>query len=282
MNEQGNAMGYLDNLFGLKEKVALLTGGGGVLAGAIGDGLAKTGVKVVLADLNAERARAAAEKICSTEGEAYGIGLNVLHKESLELARDRILEKFGSIDILLNAAGGNMPGATIPPDKTVFDLDLDDMDKVSELNFKGTVLPSMVFGKTMSEQDSGGNIINISSMAAIQAITRVVGYSASKAAVSNFTMWLAMEMAMKFNAKIRVNAIAPGFFIGNQNRDLLTNPDGSYTERGQKVIANTPMGRFGEAHELIGAILYLAGDASSFVTGVVLPIDGGFSIFSGV
>jgi NAD(P)-dependent dehydrogenase (short-subunit alcohol dehydrogenase family) len=275
-------MGYLDDLFGLKGKIALLTGGGGVLAGAIGKGLADVGVKVVLADLNADRAKEAAENICTAEGEAYGIGMDVLEKDSLEKARDKILDKFGSIDILLNAAGGNMPGATIPPDKTVFDLDLEDMDKVSELNFKGTVLPSMVFGKTMSEQNSGGNIINISSMAALRSITRVVGYSASKAAVSNFTMWLAMEMAMKFDAKIRVNAIAPGFFIGNQNRALLTNSNGTFTERGQKVIANTPMGRFGEAHELIGAILYLAGNASSFVTGVVLPIDGGFSTFSGV
>jgi NAD(P)-dependent dehydrogenase (short-subunit alcohol dehydrogenase family) len=275
-------MGYLDDLFGLDGKVALLTGGGGVLAGAIGKGLANTGVKVILADLDKERAKEAAEEICSDQGEAYGIGMNVLERKSLEKARDKILDKFGSIDILLNAAGGNMPGATIPPDKTVFDLDLEDMDKVSELNFKGTVLPSMIFGKTMSDQDTGGNIINISSMAALQSITRVVGYSASKAAVSNFTMWLAMEMAMKFDAKIRVNAIAPGFFIGNQNKALLTNQDGSFTERGQKVIANTPMGRFGKAHELIGAVLYLAGDASSFVTGVVLPIDGGFSTYSGV
>ena len=275
-------MEYLDNLFGLRGKVALLTGGGGVLAGAIGKGLANAGVKVVLADLDEERAKEAAKNICVVEGEAYGVGMNVLVRESLEHARKKILEKFGSIDILLNAAGGNMPGATIPPDKTVFDLDLEDMDKVSELNFKGTVLPSMIFGKTMSEQNTGGNIINISSMAALQSITRVVGYSASKAAVSNFTMWLAMEMAMKFDAKIRVNAIAPGFFIGNQNRALLTNSDGTYTERGQKVIAKTPMGRFGEAHELIGAILYLAGNASSFVTGIVLPVDGGFSTFSGV
>lgn len=275
-------MGYLDDLFGLKGKVALLTGGAGVLAGAIGKGLADAGVKVVLADLKDDRAKQAAEHICSNQGEAYGIGMNVLERKSLENARDIILDKFGSIDILLNAAGGNMPGATIPPEKTVFDLDLEDMDKVSELNFKGTVLPSMIFGKTMSEQYTGGNIINISSMAALLSITRVVGYSASKAAVSNFTMWLAMEMAMKFDAKIRVNAIAPGFFIGNQNRALLTNPDGSYTERGQKVIANTPMGRFGEAPELIGAILYLAGNASSFVTGVVLPVDGGFSTYSGV
>jgi NAD(P)-dependent dehydrogenase (short-subunit alcohol dehydrogenase family) len=201
---------------------------------------------------------------------------------SLEKSRDEIIKNFGSIDILINAAGGNMPGATISPDKTIFDLDINDMDKVSDLNFKGTVLPSMVFGKTMSEQPNGGNIINISSMAALQSITRVVGYSAAKAAVSNFTKWLSMEMAMKFESKIRVNAIAPGFFIGKQNRNLLTNSDGSYTERGQQVIAKTPMGRFGHADELIGAVLYLVSDASSFVTGVVLPVDGGFSIYSGV
>ena len=275
-------MGYLENLFNLEGKVALLTGGGGVLAGAIGSGLAKAGVTIVFADIALEHAEKAAERINKNGGKAIGIRSNVLDVVSLEKTRDKIIKKFGSIDILLNAAGGNMPGATIPPDKTVFDLDFDAMDKVSDLNFKGTVLPSLVFGKTMSEQPDGGNIINISSMAALQSITRVVGYSAAKAAVSNFTRWLSMEMAMKFEGKIRVNAIAPGFFIGKQNRKLLTNSDGSYTERGQKVIAKTPMSRFGLADELIGAVLYLVSDAASFVTGVVLPIDGGFSIYSGV
>ncbi len=275
-------MGYLEDFFNLQGKVALLTGGGGVLAGAIGSGLAKAGVTIVFADIALEPAEEAAERINKDGGKAIGINSNVLDVTSLEKTRDEIIKKFGSIDILLNAAGGNMPGATIPPDKTVFDLNFDDMDKVSDLNFKGTVLPSLVFGKTMSEQLHGGNIINISSMAALQSITRVVGYSAAKAAVSNFTRWLSMEMAMKFEGKIRVNAIAPGFFIGKQNRKLLTNPDGSYTERGQKVIAKTPMGRFGHADELIGAVMYLVSDASSFVTGVVLPVDGGFSIYSGV
>ena len=275
-------MGYLENLFNLEGKVALLTGGGGVLAGAIGSGLAKAGVTIVFADIALEHAEKAAERINKNGGKAIGIRSNVLDVVSLEKTRDKIIKKFGSIDILLNAAGGNMPGATIPPDKTVFDLDFDAMDKVSDLNFKGTVLPSLVFGKTMSEQPDGGNIINISSMAALQSITRVVGYSAAKAAVSNFTRWLSMEMAMKFEGKIRVNAIAPGFFIGKQNRKLLTNSDGSYTERGQKVIAKTPMSRFGLADELIGAVLYLVSDAASFVTGVVLPVDGGFSIYSGV
>jgi NAD(P)-dependent dehydrogenase (short-subunit alcohol dehydrogenase family) len=275
-------MGYLDDLFNLKGRVALLTGGGGVLAGAIGGGLAKAGVKIVFADLNRDRAEEAAKQIRDRGGEAIGISSNVLDAASLEATRDIVLKTYGSIDILLNAAGGNMPGATIEPGGTIFDLDINDLDKVSELNLKGTVLPSLVFGKTMSLQPHGGNIINISSMAAMQAITRVVGYSAAKAAVSNFTRWLAMEMAMKFEGKVRVNAIAPGFFIGNQNRALLTNPDGSYTERGEKVIAKTPMGRFGEPHELIGAVLYLVSDSALFVTGVVLPVDGGFSIFSGV
>lgn len=275
-------MGYLENIFNLQGKVALLTGGGGVLAGAIGSGLAKAGVKIVFADIAPEHAEEAAERIKKEGGKAIGIESNVLNVASLERTRDEIIKEYGTIDILINAAGGNMPGATIPPDKTVFDLDINDLDKVSDLNFKGTVLPSLVFGKTMSEQAKGGNIINISSMAALQSITRVVGYSAAKAAVSNFTRWFSMEMAMKFEGKIRVNAIAPGFFIGKQNRKLLTNADGSYTDRGQKVIAKTPMGRFGNADELIGAVLYLVSDASSFVTGVVLPVDGGFSIFSGV
>jgi NAD(P)-dependent dehydrogenase (short-subunit alcohol dehydrogenase family) len=275
-------MSYLDSIFNLKGQVAVLTGGAGVLAGAIGNGLSNSGVKIVCCDINPDRAGEAADKICKAGGEAIGVGCNVLDAASLEKARDIILDKFGSIDILLNAAGGNLPGATIAAGKTVFDLDFDDLDKVTELNLKGTILPSLIFGKTMSMQATGGNIINISSMAAMQAITRVVGYSAAKAAVSNFTQWLAMELAMKFEGKIRVNAIAPGFFVGNQNRDLLLNPDGSYTKRGEQVIAKTPMGRFGEPHELIGAVLYLISDSASFVTGVVLPVDGGFSIYSGV
>jgi NAD(P)-dependent dehydrogenase (short-subunit alcohol dehydrogenase family) len=272
---------YLEKLFNLTGKTALLTGGGGVLAGSIGMGLAKAGVNVVFADIAIDRANETAKSIISEGGQAMGIAMNVLDKSSMESARDEILKKYKTIDILLNAAGGNMAGATVPPDKTIFDLDISDLDKVTDLNFKGTLMPSLVFGKTMTEQGSG-SIINISSMAAFQSITRVVGYSAAKAAVSNFTMWMAMEMAIKFNDKIRVNAIAPGFFITHQNRELLVNPDGSYTDRSIKILNNTPMGRFGEADELIGAVLYLAGDASSFVTGVVLPIDGGFSTFSGV
>jgi len=274
-------MSYLDKLFRLDGKVAVITGGGGVLASEIGSGLSKAGVKIVFLDINEEAARAVAKKIVDQGGIATGLKTNVLDLEALKASRDEILAEYGRIDILLNAAGGNMPGATISPEQTVFDLDVKDMDRVTTLNYNGTVLPSMVFGEVMSKQKSG-NIINFSSMAAFQSITRVVGYSAAKAAVSNFTAWMAMELAMKFEGSIRVNAIAPGFFIGNQNRDLLLNPDGSLTRRGQQVIDKTPMGRFGEAHELVGAILFLVSDAASFVTGIVLPIDGGFSTYSGV
>jgi NAD(P)-dependent dehydrogenase (short-subunit alcohol dehydrogenase family) len=274
-------MNYIDKLFNLEGKIAVITGGGGVLASAIGVGLAKAGMKIVFLDINLQAAEQAAERIKAIGGEAIGLKTNVLEMEALQDTCDEVIKMYGKVDLLLNAAGGNMPGASINDDQTIFDLKIDDLDKVTNLNFKGTVLPSMVFGKVMAKQKSG-NIINISSMAALQAITRQVGYSASKAAVSNFTMWMAMEMAMKFEGSIRVNAIAPGFFIGNQNRDILINPDGSYTERSKKVIANTPMRRFGEAEELIGAVLFLTSDSASFVTGVVLPIDGGFSTFSGV
>jgi NAD(P)-dependent dehydrogenase (short-subunit alcohol dehydrogenase family) len=274
-------MSYIDQLFGLEGKVAVITGGGGVLASEIGGGLSKAGVKIVFLDINEEAALTTAKRIVDQGGDAIGLKTNVLDLDALKATRDQVLEIYGKVDILLNAAGGNMPGATVSPGKTVFDLEVKDLEKVTNLNFNGTVLPSMVFGEVMSKQHFG-NIINFSSMAAFQSITRVVGYSAAKAAVSNFTSWMAMELAMKFDGNIRVNAIAPGFFIGNQNRDLLLNPDGTYTERGQKVINNTPMGRFGEAHELVGAIMFLSSEAASFVTGVVLPIDGGFSTFSGV
>ncbi len=274
-------MNYIDKLFNLEGKVAVITGGGGVLASEIGSGLSRAGVKIVFLDINEEAAIAAAKRIEEIGGEAIGLKTNVLELETLKETRDLILEKFGTVDILLNAAGGNMAGASVNPGQTIFDLNIDALTKVTDLNFKGTVLPSLVFGEVMANKRSG-NIINISSMAALQAITRQVGYSASKAAVSNFTMWMAMEMAMKFEGSVRVNAIAPGFFIGNQNRDLLINPDGSYTERSEKILNNTPMGRFGEASELVGAVLFLASDSASFVTGVVLPIDGGFSTFSGV
>ena len=273
-------MNYLENLYNIKNKVAVITGGGGVLAGKMAEGLIKSGAKVVLLDLKTESTSELVAEL-SNIGEIKSIACNVLNKSILEGVKDRILSDLGRIDILINTAGGNMPGATISPDQTIFDMDMGDFDKVTNLNLNGSVLPSLVFGKVMADQGSG-SIINMSSMAVDRVITRVVGYSSSKAAITNFTRWMAVEMAQKFGDGIRVNALAPGFFIGKQNKALLTNEDGSYTERGNKVIRNTPMNRFGDAEELIGATLFLCSDAAKFVTGVVLPVDGGFSIFSGV
>ena len=274
-------MNYLEELFSLEGKVAVLTGGGGVLAAEIGRGLAKAGATVILLDIREESAAKTAAEIVSIGGKAIAYASNVLDRANMEEVCAKIVAQYGKVDILLNAAGGNQPGATISPDKTIFDLNLDALDKVTSLNFNGSVIPSLVFGEQMSKQGAG-NIINISSMTAYQSITRVVGYSASKAAITNFTTWMATEMALKFGDKIRVNAIAPGFFIGDQNRALLLNEDGTLTPRSEDILHNTPMRRFGEASELIGAVIYLVSPAASFVTGVVLPIDGGFSIFSGV
>ncbi|MFT7033602.1 MAG: NAD(P)-dependent dehydrogenase (short-subunit alcohol dehydrogenase family) [Cyclobacteriaceae bacterium] len=269
------------NLFDLSGKVAVITGGGGVLGGSMAISLAEAGVKIVILDLHKEAAKKRANEINDLGGEAIGLASNVLDQKDLEQVNADILAKWGTIDILINAAGGNMPGATIGPDQTIFDLSIDAFRKVSDLNLNGSVLPSIVFGKIMADNRKG-TIINISSMSVSQAITRVAGYSASKAAIENFTRWMAVEMAHKYGEGIRVNAIAPGFFIGEQNRALLTNPDGSYTERGNQVITKTPMGRFGVAEELNGSIHYLCSEASKFVTGIVIPIDGGFSAFSGV
>jgi NAD(P)-dependent dehydrogenase (short-subunit alcohol dehydrogenase family) len=274
-------MSYIENLFSVKDKVIVLTGGGGVLAGAIAEGLAQAGAKVVLLGRHIENTEARAKHIQQSGGYAIAIQADVLDMNALEKANEQITQTVGSTDVLINLAGGNMPGATISPDQTIFDLNTGDLEKVMNLNFNGTVYPSLVFGKEMAKNKKG-NIINISSMAAYRAITRVVGYSAAKAAVSNYTRWMAMELAQKFGDKMRVNAIAPGFFIADQNRKLLVNEDGTYTARGNSVINQTPMKRFGEAHELVGAVIYLASDASTFVTGSILTVDGGFEVFSGV
>lgn len=269
------------NLFNIADKVVVITGGGGVLGGSIAKSLLEQGAKVVIISRSEKSVFNKVEELQSENNAVIGFPCDVLNEESLLTVKDEIIAKWGRIDALINAAGGNMPGATISPDKTVFDLDMKDFRKVSELNLDGTVLPSLIFGKEIVKQGKG-SVINISSMAAAQAITRVVGYSASKAAIDNFTKWLATEFALKFGDQIRVNAVAPGFFIGNQNRALLTNEDGSYTDRGNTIINNTPMKRFGEAEELSGVVQWLLSDAASFVTGVVIPVDGGFSAFSGV
>jgi NAD(P)-dependent dehydrogenase (short-subunit alcohol dehydrogenase family) len=271
----------MNEIFSIEGKVAVITGAGGVLGGSIAKSFVKAGAKVVAMDIRQENLDVRVKELTDLGGEAIGLVGNVLDIPSLEAAAQEIIKKWGRIDILLNIAGGNIPGATLAPDQEFFDMKIADWDKVTNLNMNGTVYPSYVFGNVMSKQKSG-SIINISSMAALQSITRVPGYSAAKAAVSNFTQWLATEMAMKYGDGVRVNAIAPGFFIGDQNRAVLLNPDGSLTERSVKVLANTPMNRFGDINELNGAVQFLCSEAASFITGVVLPIDGGFSIYSGV
>ena len=243
--------------------------------------LAIHGAKVAILGRDQKKVKQTALSLAEVGFGCMGLKADVLDQSQLLLARDRVLEEWGKVDILINAAGGNMPGATIGVDQTIFDLNIEDFRKVTQLNLDGTVLPSLVFGKCMAEQNSG-TIINISSMTVQRAVTRVVGYSAAKAAIDNFTRWLAIEMAKKFGEGVRVNAIAPGFFITGQNKDLLTNPDGSLTSRGNDIIRNTPMGRFGEPNELNGVMIWLSSDASSFVTGTVVAVDGGFSAFSGV
>lgn len=262
-------------------KVAVITGGGGVLGGSIGGYLAQQGVRVVILDLNKDAAEARARELNNAGGEAIGLAGDVLDENSLTAAKDEILSRWKTVDFLVNAAGGNIPDATVDPDKTIFDIPVSATQKALDLNLMGSVIPTMVFGKIMADKKYGA-VINISSMAASQSITRVLGYSMAKSGIDIFTKWMAMEMAQKFSDKIRINAIAPGFFIGNQNRHLLTNKDGSYTDRGNLVVNNTPMKRFGDISELNGTVHYLLSDAASFVTGAVLPVDGGFSSFSGV
>lgn len=264
-----------------KDKVAIITGGSGVLGGAIAKGMASEGIKIIILGRTQETIDTKVKEIQEIGGQAIGISADVLNRESLENAKQKILDAFGKIDILINAAGGNVEGATIQPDQDFFNMHMDDFDSVTNLNLKGTVLPTLVFGKEIAKQKNG-SIINISSIAAQQVLTRVVGYSASKAAIENFTKWLSVEMAQKLSSNLRVNAIAPGFFIGEQNKELLLNSDGTLTQRGNTIISNTPMKRFGEAEELISTALWLCSDASSFVTGIVVHVDGGFSAFSGV
>jgi NAD(P)-dependent dehydrogenase (short-subunit alcohol dehydrogenase family) len=271
----------MNELFDISGKVAIITGAGGVLGGNIAKHFVAQGAKVVALDIRQEPLDARIDELLALGGEAIGIIGNVLDIESLEKVAADVVNRWGRIDILLNIAGGNIPGATLAPDQPVFDMKISDWEKVTTLNLNGTVYPSLVFGKVMAEQKQGA-IVNISSMTAYSAITRVPGYSVAKTGISNFTQWMAMEMAMKYGDGVRVNAIAPGFFIGDQNRAVLINPDGSLTERSVKVLAKTPMNRFGDISELNGAVQFLCSRAASFVTGIVMPVDGGFSSFSGV
>lgn len=275
-----------------QNKVAVVTGGGGVLCSTMAKALAKQGARVAILDLKLENAQNVANEINADGGQAIGIACNVLDLNSLTEARAKITQAFGTCDILINGAGGNHPKGTtsknylFPQDiesteeglKTFFDLDPEGIKFVFELNFIGSLLPTQVFAKEMVGKKNA-SIINISSMNAFTPLTKIPAYSGAKAAISNFTQWLAVHFS---KVGIRVNALAPGFFLTEQNRTLLTNPDGSLTERGNTIISHTPMGRFGAADDLTGTLLYLCGESSAFVTGVVIPIDGGFSAFSGV
>ena len=277
MNEK-----YLESLFGLSGKVAVVTGGGGVLCGAMSRALGRVGVKVAVLDLFEEAAQKVADDVEAAGGEAMAVPCDVLDKASLEAARDVVLARFGRVDILINGAGGNRKRATTSPDLSFFDLPTDAVQWVFNLNFIGTLLPSQVFGKLMAEQGEG-IILNTSSMNAFRPLTRIPAYSAAKAAVSNFTQWLAVHLSQEYSPNIRVNAIAPGFFLTEQNRFLLTDEaTGELTPRGRTIIDHTPMARFGDPEDLIGTVLWLLSDGSRFVHGIVVPVDGGFSAFSGV
>jgi len=269
------------NIFSLEGKIAVITGGAGILGSAIARGLGKAGAKIALCDIvNADKV---AKQLQSEGIETKGYYLDVMDIEKIKTCRDEVIRDFGRVDILLNAAGGNMKEATTSEELKFFDLPLSALEKVVGLNlFGGALLPSQVFGKIMLENKEGGSIINISSMSAFCPLTKVPGYSAAKAAVSNFTQWLAVHFAQEYNKSLRVNALAPGFFLTAQNRFLLTNEDGSLTPRGKTIIAHTPMDKFGDPEDLIGACVWLASDASKFVTGIIVPVDGGFSAFSGV
>lgn len=269
-----------NQLFSLKNKIIVITGATGVLGESFVQGVSDMGGKIVLVGRNEQIGNERVKQLNQNGNEAIFIKADVLSKSDLLHASDIVLQKWGRIDGLVNAAGGNVPEAVIGPDKDVFDIDVDGLKKAFDLNLFGTILPVTVFGKAL--QVSGGSIVNISSMAAQSAITRVLGYSMAKAAIDNYTRWMCVETANRFGSKIRVNAIAPGFFITHQNRHLLTNADGSFTSRGEAVIKNTPFKRFGNPDELIGALIWLLSDASAFVSGEVICVDGGFSVFSGV
>ncbi len=266
----------------LTGQVAVVTGGGGVLCAQMAKALASQGARVAVLDINEQAAQSVAEQIVAAGGQSIGLAANVIDRQSLLAAREATLSAFGGIDILINGAGGNSPKATTGDERSFFELTQEDMRFVFDLNFFGTVLPTQVFGEVMAKKGEGV-VINVSSMAAFTPLTRTIAYSAAKAAVSNFTQWMAVHFAHHYSAKIRVNAIAPGFLLTEQNRFLLTDKlTGRLTPRGQKIIDATPAGRFGEADELIGAVLFLCSDAASFISGTVLPIDGAFSAYSGV
>ena len=272
----------LTRMYDLTGQTIVVTGGTGILGGEIACALAGCGANVAILDRNLDPAQALLERMGPCAAQTTVVGGDVLDVDNLRQAAEVIVKKFGRIDGLVNAAGGNRPQATTSPDHSFFDLPPDALRWVFDLNMLGTMLPCQVFGKLMAEQGEG-TILNVSSMNSFRPLTRIPAYSAAKAGVSNFTQWLAVHMAQEYSPRIRVNAIAPGFFLTTQNKFLLTDEKtGELTPRGQAIITHTPMGRFGLSEDLFGAVLWLLSPASSFVTGIVVPIDGGFSAFSGV
>lgn len=270
-----------NDLFSLKDKIIVVTGGTGILGGSFVKGIADAGGTAVILGRNAETGKQRADEINASGGKAFSVVADVLEENDLIKARDIILEKYGTIDGLVNGAGGNMPEGVLQPDADIFSMNIDGMKKAMVLNIWGTIIPTQVFGTVMAK-NGGGSIVNISSVSSQQAVTKVLGYSMGKAAVDCYTKWFAVETANRFGDSIRMNSIMPGFFLTEQNRNLLTQKDGSYTDRGNLVIKNTPFKRFGKPEELVGALIYLLSDASRFVTGMQLGVDGGFTVFSGV
>jgi NAD(P)-dependent dehydrogenase (short-subunit alcohol dehydrogenase family) len=266
-------------LFNIQGKVIVITGGTGVLGASMVEYLASHGAKVAVLARNKEKGNVLIERVKSKGGEALFLQTDVTDETVLKQNAEEIISRYGKIDVLINGAGGNMPGATIGPQNTIFDLKMDDFRQVVDLNLMGTVIPTIVFAGYMVRENRG-NIVNISSASALRPLTRVAGYGAAKAAVTNFTKYMAGELALKFGEDFRVNALCPGFFITEQNRTLLTNPDGTYSDRGNSIIAHTPFKRFGNPEDLLGTLHYLVSDASRFVTGTVAIVDGGFDAFS--
>ena len=269
-------------LFNIQGQSAVITGGSGGLGSVLARALAAAGARVAVISLHSTSSAKVVETIRADGGEAIGIACDVMNKAALERAYTEVLDGFGHIDILINAAGGNSPQATTSAATSFFNLDVDAVNSVLGLNFMGTFQSCQVFGRAMADRGQGC-IVNVASMNALRPLTRIPAYSAAKAAVANFTQWLAVHMAQEYSPRIRVNAIAPGFFLTEQNRFLLTEAEsGAWTPRGQTILQHTPMGRFGAPEDLIGTLLWLVSPASAFVTGVVVPVDGGFSAFSGV
>jgi NAD(P)-dependent dehydrogenase (short-subunit alcohol dehydrogenase family) len=269
-----------DTPFSLHGRVAVVTGGTGAIGSALAAGLGHAGARIVVLARDAERVERAASGLRDAGHEALGVSADVLDPSALEAARDAALARFGGIDVLVNCAGGNVAAATVPEDSSPFDVSIEAYRDVVDLNFLGTLLPIRVLGAAM-QGSSGGSIVNVSSMAAGRALTRVGGYGAAKAAIESITRWLAVELARR-GTGIRVNAIAPGFVVGDQNRRLLREEDGALTARGRAIVERTPLGRLGEPDELVSTVVWLASDGARFVTGVVVPVDGGFSAFSGI